>query len=398
MPELPEVERARRLLHGVSVGKSITRIDAQEDSIVFTDSTTHASFKAALEGRLVKDTQRRGKMFWMVLDGDEHPLMHFGMTGSIRVKGQPGLKYIDFDTSDDNWPPRFWKFNMILSDGTEIAFTDPRRLARIRIIRGDPHLSKPVSDLGFDPMLNMPPLSDFSSLILKRNMPIKALLLDQSFSAGVGNWVADEVLYQAGIHPGQITASLTEEELEMLHGTMERVVREACEVNADSDRFPREWLFHYRWFKGKRGVEAKLPNGNKITFDTIGGRTTAVVPAVQKLRKRAVDAERKAPLSPKKKKQVKRKAAEDEGADGVDESTVTGKSTKRALKKVKVEMKEDDDFEAAAVEDDVQPKVKQEETVSRRSGRRKAVRKEDALKVEASAAVTKGRRAKKVNK
>ena len=48
----------------------------------------------------------------------------------------------------------------------------------------------PISSLGFDPILSMPTIEDFSASILKRSCPIKALLLDQSFSAGVGNWIA----------------------------------------------------------------------------------------------------------------------------------------------------------------------------------------------------------------
>ena len=73
-------------------------------------------------------------------------------------------------------------------DAIELAFTDPRRLGRIRLCASldEP----PISELGFDPILSMPALEDFTKLVLRRSCPIKALLLDQSFSAGVGNWVA----------------------------------------------------------------------------------------------------------------------------------------------------------------------------------------------------------------
>jgi formamidopyrimidine-DNA glycosylase len=80
------------------------------------------------------------------------------------------------------------------SDGgevTEVAFLDARRLGRIRLCNS-PLTEPPISDMGFDPILSMPDLADFSSGVLKRTCPIKALLLDQSFSAGVGNWVAGE--------------------------------------------------------------------------------------------------------------------------------------------------------------------------------------------------------------
>ena len=51
---------------------------------------------------------------------------------------------------------------------------------------------------------------------------------------------------------------------------------------ADSDKFPEDWLFKYRWSKGKKNASPTLPNGDKITFLTVGGRTSAVVPSVQK--------------------------------------------------------------------------------------------------------------------
>jgi formamidopyrimidine-DNA glycosylase len=66
---------------------------------------------------------------------------------------------------------------------------DARRLGRIRL-RSDPLAEPPISELGFDPILSMPSLEEFTALVQKRSCPIKALLLDQSFSAGVGNWVA----------------------------------------------------------------------------------------------------------------------------------------------------------------------------------------------------------------
>jgi formamidopyrimidine-DNA glycosylase len=100
---------------------------------------------------------------------------------------------------EKQWPPRFWKLKMQLSpspqdcptdDDIQWAFTDPRRLGRIRLVE-DPLSQPPISNLGFDPIVSMPDLKIFSELIRQRRTTIKALLLDQKFSAGVGNWVAD---------------------------------------------------------------------------------------------------------------------------------------------------------------------------------------------------------------
>jgi len=75
-----------------------------------------------------------------------------------------------------------------------------RRLGRIRLCKS-PRTEPPISELGFDPILSMPSLDEFPSMVRRSwSCPINALLLDQSFSAGVGNWVADEILYNARIH------------------------------------------------------------------------------------------------------------------------------------------------------------------------------------------------------
>ena len=108
---------------------------------------------------------------------------------------------------------------------------------------------------------------------------LKALLLDQKFAAGVGNWIADEVLYQAKLDPRRRTTSLTESELRRLRTKLSLVVRTAVKANADASRYPKTWLFHHRWGKGKG---AKTKRGETIRFVTIAGRTTAWVPTVQK--------------------------------------------------------------------------------------------------------------------
>jgi formamidopyrimidine-DNA glycosylase len=153
------------------------------------------------------------------------------------------------------WPPKFFKFILHLSDGsnkdanaTQVAFCDARRLGRIRLV-SSPATSPPISELGFDPILCMPTLSDFSPQVLKRSCPIKALLLDQSFSAGVGNWVADEILYHARIHPEQRCNTLSLTQLEVLHKHMREVCKTAVDVDADHTRFPADWLFIYRWVR-----------------------------------------------------------------------------------------------------------------------------------------------------
>jgi formamidopyrimidine-DNA glycosylase len=205
------------------------------------------------------------------------------MTGGTVVRGKGGAHYQRYAVEDTTWPPRFLRLELHFQDGTQWAFCDSRRFARIRLVR-NPLQSAPLKDLGWDPLLSWPSLSEFSEALLKQRRTIKALLLDQSFSAGVGNWVADEVLFQSRIHPEQPANSLTQEQVKELHKHVQEVCRLASAVNADSTLMPDSWLFHHRWGKGA-AVKAKI-KGHTIDHITVGGRTSAYVPALQKLVKK----------------------------------------------------------------------------------------------------------------
>jgi formamidopyrimidine-DNA glycosylase len=74
---------------------------------------------------------------------------------------------------------------------------------------------------------------------------------------------------------------LTDEQIKQLHTSIDYVCTTSVGVLADSEQFPEEWLFKHRWSKGKKNQPSVLPNGNKIVFLTVGGRTSAVVPSVQ---------------------------------------------------------------------------------------------------------------------
>ncbi|KAK7041782.1 hypothetical protein VNI00_009071 [Paramarasmius palmivorus] len=294
MPELPEeVERAANQLKRIGLGKKIQQVEANEDNIVFSE-TTAEEFTAEITGRTIMDVKRYGKTFYIELDGTgKFPVLHFGMTGMLQVRGELAMYYKETPRkATTDWPPRFVKFILHLFDEetnttTEVAFLDARRLGRIRL-RTSPSTEPPISELGFDPILCMPTLDDFSELVLKRSCPIKALLLDQSFSAGIGNWVADEVLYHSRVHPEQRSNTLSEEQLTSLHLHIQSVCQTAISVDADDSKFPETWLFKHRWGKGKgkgTGPGLKLPDGRPATLQwiTVGGRTSAFISELQHL-------------------------------------------------------------------------------------------------------------------
>ncbi|CAG8511679.1 9772_t:CDS:10, partial [Scutellospora calospora] len=286
MPELPEVHRAERACNAKLVGKKIVCVESQEDNLVFCDMTNR-EFEKRLLNKVIVDTGRQGKYFYFIFNEGPHAVMHFGMTGDIRFKDQEIFQYRRPSKDDPkDWPPRFWKFTISLEELSDsssqnivMAFTDKRRLARIRLVNS-PLQDPPISKLGFDPLQSMPDRQTFKEKTLKRHCPIKALLLDQSFSAGVGNWIADETLYQSRIHPAQYANTLSDEQITALYENLVYVCKTAVEVNADASLFPSSWLFHYRWGKGNK-VGAFMPDGEKILFETVGGRTTAIVPSVQ---------------------------------------------------------------------------------------------------------------------
>lgn len=279
MPELPEVEHARRLIVRAAKDRTITKVYCTRDDIVFSDGTTPARMRRALKGRTVLAAHRRGKHLIIELDRPPWLLLHLGMTGIVAVRGERRQKLRSSAQQEpDDWPPRFTKLKLTIDDGGALAVTSKRRLGRIRL-HNDPWNTEPISELGFDPLLRLPRAKTMAEQLAGRSAPIKAVLLDQSFASGVGNWVADEVLYHAKIDPHRKANSLDEKEIGRLRTKLRYVCRTAVDADADASRYPRTWLFHCRWDKGESTTTAK---GEMARRETISGRTTAWVPAVQK--------------------------------------------------------------------------------------------------------------------
>jgi formamidopyrimidine-DNA glycosylase len=262
MPELPEVETARRRAERALGGRRIAGVAVVRDPIVY-EGVSPARFAATLRGRRVLAVHRKGKHLWMELDRPPHPLFHFGMTGSFEVYRAGAAR------------PRFWKVEIAAEDGMRLAMADPRRLGRLRL-RREPEAEPPLAGLGFDVLRGLPPAPELARLLARRGAPAKAVLLDQSLFAGVGNWIADEALYQAAIDPRRPASSLALPEVARLRSRLLAIVRLAVAVGADDRRYPRTWLFHRRW---GRKAGARTARGEPIVHVTIGGRTTAVVSA-----------------------------------------------------------------------------------------------------------------------
>lgn len=277
MPELPEVEAVRRVCERVLVGRILTEVEVVPDEIVFRGGSPD-DIRDALVGKGVERAGRLGKAFWLDL-GSSFLLMHLGMSGWLREVGRDSTKRLlshgSAPLDDPDGHPRFLKLLLVADDDGRVAFTDGRRLGRIEIV---PDLSAALKDIGPDALTQPRSSAELAKLLVGRKAPIKALLLDQKLFAGVGNWVADEALYHAGIAPMRQAASLTASECDRLANALTEVLETAVAVDAESERFPVGWLFHHRW-GGSRGKDQI--DGAEIRRDKVGGRTSAWVPSRQ---------------------------------------------------------------------------------------------------------------------
>ncbi|KAI5263791.1 hypothetical protein E4T47_08943 [Aureobasidium subglaciale] len=354
MPEIGEVARVVHFLRKHCANKRISNILIQEDNIVYGKVGTSApAFQKAFTGKKIIDARQQGKYFWLEMEGKQHPIMHLGMTGWIKFKNDDTSHYYrkpEDENKPQEWPPRFWKFILQLEDdGNEIAFVDPRRLARIRVVEAEAkelRNTTPLKENGPDPVIDKDILTEawLEEKLKSKKVPVKALMLDQANISGIGNWVADEILYQARIHPEQYSYTFSSAQISALHKAMMDVCGTAVAVLSDSSKFPETWLMRYRWDKGKKDKNI-LPNGDKIVHLKVGGRTSAIVPRVQKKTGKVAGdvesadevsenaAESPEEATPKKAKATKAKpkeaAATVKGEDSEDVKLKRSKTTKR---------------------------------------------------------------------
>lgn len=254
------------------------------------------------------------------------------------------------------WPPKYWKLRIETDDkpAVEVAYTDPRRFGRIRLVDSpgeDIRKYSPLKENGPDPVVDTDIFTEdyLRQKMNSRHVPIKALLLDQAMISGIGNWVGDEVLYHAKLHPEQYSNDFSDEEIARLYKAIRYVCQLACDKLGDSDEFPEDWMFNYRWGKGKK--HSHLPNGQKLAFLKVGGRTSCYAPGVQKntgsvvegIKEEAIESEDDAPKSKRPAATSKSTAKRQKEAEGTDEGP---KKRKKPAPKPRVKEEEDDGTDA----------------------------------------------------
>jgi len=207
MPELPEVETIKNELLPHVVGRRITGVTLDWEGIVRQPSAEE--FCSCLTGQEISGITRRGKYLIFSLSSGALLVIHLRLTGSLLI-GQ-----------NSSPPPKYTRAIINLDKGTSLFFRDPRKFGRMRLVKDSNTIT---SKLGPEPLE-----SDFTPQVLaqrlsKRKAPIKAILLDQHFIAGIGNMYADEALFASRIHPLRSGNSLSPDEVERLHQAIQQVL------------------------------------------------------------------------------------------------------------------------------------------------------------------------------
>jgi formamidopyrimidine-DNA glycosylase len=258
MPELPDVEAFRRFFRMHAAGKKIAAI-AADPTIV--RNTTPRSLDRALRGRVFEDPDRHGK--WLICRTDGPTLLvHFGMTGDLIWSDDEPLRH------------RHDRLTIRFDDGRELRYRNMRKLGGVWLAHDAAEESAVLGPLGPDALAIG--RKEFLHLLGRRRGGVKAALMDQRFVAGIGNIIADEVLWHARIHPRRTIESMTEEERRRLFSDVHKILREAVE---GYDFIPRK----RSWLSGVRGLPgARCPRcGSPLGRTTASGRTTYFCPHCQ---------------------------------------------------------------------------------------------------------------------
>ena len=214
MPELPEVETVRRSLLSLLPHKKISEVEIFTPTLL---AAGDAAAFAALAGHEFTDFWRRGKYLLFGFDNAERLVVHLRMTGK--------LLYHPVAEKRHKHDHACFSFD----DGSELVYNDTRKFGRFWLtdeagladVRG-------LSTLGLEPLD-----AEFSAAYLHAQLArhpkakLKAVLLDQTVVAGLGNIYADEVLFRAGVHPERSAAGLTPAEEKRLTAAMREILTEA---------------------------------------------------------------------------------------------------------------------------------------------------------------------------
>ena len=266
MPELLEVETYRRQAQRV-VGRTIGAVDAPD--AWFVKNGEPDEVVAAVTGRRVVAARRRGKL--LVLDLADDPDggpdgvrlgLRFGMTGRLIVDGAAEIDRLEYSSGRDD--PAWDRFTLHFTDGTDLRLRDPRRLGGVAL---DPDEDR----LGVDALAAT--RADLAQALGASAAPLKTRLMDQSRLAGIGNLLADEILWRAGLDPVRAAGALADDELSTLHCTLHEVLDDLMARGGS----------HTGDLRHAAALDGLCPrDGAPLIRRHVGGRTTLSCPAHQR--------------------------------------------------------------------------------------------------------------------
>ncbi|HWN96599.1 MAG TPA: DNA-formamidopyrimidine glycosylase family protein [Methylomirabilota bacterium] len=264
MPELAEVEYYRRQW-ARGLGATVLGVELHADKRIFRGTDTSALVQQ-LRGAKLIDSEARGKQMAFRFSRGSWLAIHLGMTGRLRVEPP------DFASGPHD-------HLMLRQKKQALVFSDPRQFGRVLFFQGQ---DEPPWWSALPPALGS---RKFTRAVLRealqrhRKLPIKAALLLQNHFPGVGNWMADEILWQARTHPRKPSGEINAARLDALWNRIRFVCAGAMKhVSEDFSDPPRGWFYHERWSRA-----GKCPrDGARLKRETIGGRTTAWCPRCQR--------------------------------------------------------------------------------------------------------------------
>jgi formamidopyrimidine-DNA glycosylase len=261
VPELPEVEAYRALAELTALGRPIAGVDAP-DAWYLKGGTGAGAIEGALVARTFVRARRIGKLALLDVDGGPTLGLRFGMTGRLLVDGVAGVDRLSYSSGRDE--PGWDRFAVRFADGGRLVVRDPRRLGGVEL---DPD----EASLGVD--LLALTAAGLRRALGQSHAPLKARLLDQSRVAGVGNLIADEVLWRAGLDPARPAGSLTPAEVRRLYHHLRGTTADLIAGGGS----------HTGLLGPFRVRDGRCPrDGAALQRRTVGGRTTFSCPHHQR--------------------------------------------------------------------------------------------------------------------
>lgn len=275
MPELPEVETVRRSLEPLLKGKSIINVEVNLPKLIKIPFNNAEVFKKNLQGKLIDKIERRGKYLLFLLEDNWILVIHLRMTGR--------LLYMNHDCPVE----KHTHLIFYLDNQQDLRFHDVRQFGLIYLVKkNDLQEIKGLANLGVEPLNDDFTAGKLIEMIGSKKQKVKSFLLEQKYIAGIGNIYADEILFQAKIHPEEPVNNLTEKQINMLLKAIKDRLTEGIRYGGTSIKDYVDGLGNTGQFQkhlyvyGKSG-EPCLLCGTQIERKKVGGRNSHYCPHCQ---------------------------------------------------------------------------------------------------------------------